>query len=92
MESNVINNMEVDDLRNLVTHLYEVDEARSELSYAQRELIDHFQRIYSTQVYKDDVRAKVDNKLRDLRELENHMKEKYSEFLPKPVAGVSEAE
>lgn len=78
----VLNYMEADDLRNLVCHLFEVEEARTQLTAAQEDAIEYLRRLHQSDQYRMDCRWQLDDKVRRLKNVERDLEQKYEEFMP----------
>lgn len=81
----VVNHMDVDELRNFVTHLQRVDDARGNLVFSQNEVIETLQRLYNNHQYREECRIGLECNMGALREFERSMEEKYAEFMPVPA-------
>ena len=82
MNNEVINSMDIDELRNYAFHLQELDDARRQYIGAQRDMIDILQQLYNCQLYRDDSNVKLNSKLTIIQRLQEELTTKYSE---KPV-------
>ncbi len=82
MNNEIINSMDVDELRNYAAHLQELDDARRQYIGAQSDMIDILQRLYNCQLYRDDSNMKLNSKLAIVQRLQEELTIKYSE---KPV-------
>ena len=81
----VLNHMEADDLRNLVCHLLEVEEARTQLTAAQEEAIEYLRILHQNDQYRMDCRRRLDDDVRRLKNMERDLEQKYDEFMPRPT-------
>ena len=81
----VINHMDVDELRNHLIHVQRAENAHGDLMHAQTEIIDLLQRLYNAQNYKDEQRMKHDVAIGNMRRYELVMELKYKEFMPSPT-------
>ena len=88
----VLNHLDVDELRNLVGHYCELDEKAGELNFANNELIECFQRLYNNQNYKRDKEIEYTCKQGKIRRIEELLCEKYRQYIPKPICGADENE
>ena len=82
MNNEIINSMDVDELRNYAAHLQELNDARRQYIGAQSDMIDILQRLYNCQLYRDDSNMKLNSKLAIVQRLQEELTIKYSE---KPV-------
>lgn len=89
LPNEVINHMDVDELRAYMMHEQRVEEAHGDRMFAQGEIIDLLQRLYNSQEYLNNCRKKHDTKLMELREFEREMARKYEEWMPRPTCGVT---
>ena len=80
----IVNAMDIDELRNYVTRLYEVQEKFGDLQYAQREMIDTLHRAVNNAQFAYDRKYSFEMSRRDLIMLEDRLREKYEDVLPKP--------
>lgn len=81
----VLNHMEADDLRNLVCHLLEVEEARKQLTAWQEDAIEYLRRLHQNDQYRMDSIRCIDDAVRRLKNVERDLEEKYEEFMPRPT-------
>lgn len=79
MKNEIINSMDVDELRNYAFHLQELDDARRQYIGAQRDMIDILQQLYNCQLYRDDSNMKLHSKLVVVQRLQEELTTKYSE-------------
>ena len=85
LPNEVINHMDVDELRNYVCHVQNLEDAHGDLMFAQGEIIELLQRLYNAQNYKDEQRIKHDVTLGRVRQFERDMVQKYDKYMPRPV-------
>ena len=81
----VLNHMDAVDLRNLVCHLLEVEEARTQWTTAQQEAIEYLRLLHQNDQYRMDCRWQLDDKVRRLKNVERDLEQKYEEFMPRPT-------
>lgn len=81
----VINQMDLDELRNYVCHVQNLEDAHGQLMFAQGELIELLQRLYNAQQYKEEQYIKHDVALGRVRQFERDMEQKYDKYMPRPV-------
>ena len=81
----VLNHMDMDELRAYTMHAHRVEEAHGERMFAQGEIIELLQRLYNTQEYLNNTRIKHDKMLMELRAFEHGMEHKYEEYMPRPT-------
>lgn len=82
---NVINHMDIDELRNYVCHLQELENYASERIFAGDELIEILQRAYNTLSYKENATQRYASCQGRIRKIEHELEKKYDEFMPHPV-------
>lgn len=87
LPNEVINHMDVDELRNYVCHVQNLEDAHGDLMFAQGEMIELLQQLYNAQKYKDEQRIKNDVTLGRVRQFERDMEKKYDKYIPRPVCG-----
>lgn len=87
LPNEVINHMDVDELRNYVCQVQNMEDAHGDLMFAQGEMIELLQRLYNAQRYKDEQRIKRDVTLGRVRQFERDMAQKYDKYMPRPVCG-----
>ena len=85
LPNEVINHMDVDELRNYVCHVQNLEDAHGDLMFAQGEMIELLQRLYNAQNYKDEQRIKHDVALGRVRQFERDMEQKYEAYMPRPI-------
>jgi uncharacterized coiled-coil protein SlyX len=76
--------MDAVDLRNLVCHLLEVEEARIELIAAQEDAIEYLRLLHQNDQYRMDCRRRLDDIVRRLKNMEQDLEQNYEEFMPRP--------
>ena len=81
----VLNHMEADDLRTLVCRMFEVEEARTQLTTAQQEAIEYFGMLHQNTHYRMDCRIRLADGVRRLNNMERDLEQKYEEFMPRPT-------
>ena len=85
LPNEVINQMDLDELRNYVCHVQNLEDAHGQLMFAQGELIELLQRLYNAQQYKEEQSIKHDVALGRVRQFECDMEQKYDKYMPRPV-------
>lgn len=85
LPNEVINQMDLDELRNYVCHVQNLEDAHGQLMFAQGEMIELLQRLYNAQKYKDEQRIKHDVALGRVRQFGRDMAQKYDKYMPHPV-------
>lgn len=90
LPNDVINHMDMDELRNYLGHVQRVEEAHGDWMHAQGEMIDLLQRLYNAQNYKEEQRIRHDAALFRLRQTERNLEQEYEEYMPRPVCGDKE--
>lgn len=78
----IINHMNVDELRNYAVHLSEILDAHGTLSYAQDEIILAMQGLLNARNYKEDSLLRLNARRDCYREFEKEMEHKYDEYMP----------
>lgn len=81
----VINHMDIDELRNYVGHLQELEGCASERIFAGDELTEILQRAYNTLSYKENATQRFISCQGRIRNIERELIEKYDEFMPRPL-------
>lgn len=85
LPNEVINHMDIDDLRNYVYSLENLESYASERIFAGDELIEILQRAYNTLLYKENATQRYTACQGRIRKIERELEEKYNDFMPKPV-------
>ena len=79
-----LNEMNVDELRNYAHHMNELNECRSQLVFAQNELIDAYKRVLSCEQYRTESLNALNRIQETLGELSRNMGQKYEYAMPHP--------
>lgn len=85
LPNEVINHMDVDELRSYVCHVQNLEDAHGNLMFAQSEIIELLQRLYDEQRYQYKQRIKYDAMLGRVRQFKRDMEQKYEQYMPRPV-------
>ena len=80
----ILNEMNVDELRNYAHHMNELDERRGQLAFAQNELIDAYKRVLSCEQYRMESLNALNRVQERLGELSRNMEQKYEYVMPRP--------
>lgn len=81
----ILNEMNIDELRNYANHMNELDERRGQLNFAQDELISAYKRVLSCEQYRMDALFALDHIQGELAELTRNMEQKYKYAMSSPV-------
>jgi CDP-glycerol glycerophosphotransferase (TagB/SpsB family) len=80
----ILNEMNVDELRNYAHHMNELDERRGELVFSQDELISAYKRALSCEQYRMESLNALNRVQEALGELSRNMEQKYEYAMPRP--------
>jgi hypothetical protein len=80
----ILNEMNVDELRNYAHHMNELDERRGQIVFAQDELIDACKRVLSCEQYRTESINALNRVQEMLGELSRNMEQKYEYAMPRP--------
>lgn len=80
----ILNEMNVDELRNYAHHMNDLDERRGQLVFAQNELIDAYKRVLSCEQYRIESLNTLNRVQEMLCELSRNMEQKYEYAIPRP--------
>ena len=83
----VLNEMNVDELRNYVYKLQELESLHSEIICTKDAIIEHYERLVFDTKYTNDRLLELNSKQGKLRELVQELEEKYQYALPTPQCG-----
>ena len=90
MNTEILNEMSVDELRNYVCQLKRLEDRFGELNYAKDEVIECFQRLCNKQSHMFDCLAQYSSAQGRVRKIEEEMYLKYQDVLPTPMMGETE--
>lgn len=79
----ILNEMNVEELRNYAHHMNELDERRGQLVFAQDELIDAYKRVLSCEQYRMESLNALNRIQEMLGELRRNMEQKYEYAMPR---------
>ena len=82
----ILNEMNIDELRNYAHHMNELDERRGELNFAQDELISAYKRALSCEQYRMESLNALNRVQEALGELSRNMEQKYEYAMPRPCS------
>lgn len=80
----ILNEMNVDELRNYAHHMNELDERRGELVFLQDELISAYKQVLSCEQYRMESLNALKCVQDTLGELSRNMEQKYEYAMPRP--------
>ena len=81
----ILNEMNVDELRNYAHHMYEVDERRGQLVFCQSEVIDAYKRLVSCEQYRVESLRALNREQDEFGLFAREMEQKYDYAMPGPV-------
>ena len=90
MNTEILNEMSVDELRNYVWNLKKLEDRFEELNYAKDEVIECFQRLCNKQSHMFDCSAQYISVQGKVHKIEGEMYLKHQDALPTPTMGVTE--
>ena len=80
----ILNEMNVDELRNYAHHMNEVDERRGQLVFSQNEVIDAYKRLVSCEQYRVETLRVLNREQDKLGLFSREMEQKYDYAMPRP--------
>lgn len=80
----ILNEMNIDELRNYAHHMNELDERRGQLVFAQDELIDAYKRVLSCEQYRTESLNALNRVQEMLGEMSRKMEQRYEYAIPCP--------
>ena len=81
----ILNEMNVDELRNYAHHMNEVDERRGHLVFSQNEVIDAYKRLVSCEQLRVETLRALNREQDELGLFAREMEQKYDYAMPRPV-------
>ena len=81
----ILNEMNVDELRNYAHHMNEVDEWRGQLVFSQSEVIDAYKRLVSCEQYRVESLRALNREQDECGLFAREMEQKYDYAMPRPV-------
>ena len=84
MNTEILNAMSVDELRNYACHFKKLEDRFGELNFAKDDVIECFQRLCNTQSHMFDCLARYTATQGSLHKIEEEMYLKYQDVLPAP--------
>lgn len=90
MNTEILNEMSVDELRNYICHLKKLEDRFEELNYIKDEVIECLQRLCNKQSAMYDCLAHCTAEQGKVHKIEGEMYLKYQDVLPAPTTGVTE--
>ena len=90
LRDEILNHMDVDELRNYAALQNEMINVYGELVWANNDVITHWSDLYFAQNHKVDVLKSLNVRQGNMAMFTHVMEEKYNEYLPKPVTYTSE--
>lgn len=85
MINEILNHMTEDELQNWGHHMMDALEASHQLCFAQQELLEAWRRMVNNLEFQSESLMKRNNRMDELRVIEDKMYEKYEQYLPRPV-------
>lgn len=81
----ILNEMNVDELRNYAHHMNEVDERRGQLVFSQSEVIDAYKRLVSCEQYRVESLRALNREQDECDLFAREMEQKYDYAMPRPA-------
>lgn len=88
IRTEIINEMNVDELRNYVCHLQDEIEKLRDLNVARSEVMEALQRAYNNKDYELNCVCRLNAERGCTAEIEHELSRKYEYAVPKPVCGM----
>ncbi len=88
MNTEILNEMTADELRNYIFRLKNMEDRFEELNYAKDEVIECIQRLCNKQSHMFDCLTQYSSAQGKVRKIEEEMYLKYQDALPTPIMGV----
>lgn len=89
IRTEIINEMDVDELRNYVCHLHDEIERLRDLNFARSEVMEALQRAYNNKDYELNCVCRLNAERGCTAEIEHELSRKYEYAVPKPTCGLA---
>lgn len=85
LHNEIINHMDVDELRNYIVHLQKLKSAQEGMVFAKDEMTRSLVKVIKDQEFMAEQQLNMWLRTDELREVESQMEEKYEQYIPTPV-------